>query len=293
MTEDRAGLIAALVSFVCWGLSPAFFKFLGAVSPAIIIGHRVIWAALLLAAFLYWRDGRAMRSALRLEPRQYLGLAITAALISGNWLLFVWAVNNGQVLATSLGYFINPLITVLLGLVVLRERLGPRKQVAVVIATVATIGLGWILGEPPWIALGLAFSFGIYGLLRKMLRVRPLVGLLWETLLMLPLALWYLGGVAGFDAAWTTIATTDRLLLVVSGLVTIVPLIAFNIAAQKLPLNTLGFLQYLAPTISFVLAVFVYREPFGLAQLVAFSGIWVALVLFTLPERRVREASPG
>jgi chloramphenicol-sensitive protein RarD len=195
-----------------------------------------------------------------------------------NWLIFVWAVTHDQILATSLGYFINPLVNILLGVVFLHERLTKTQLIALSIATAATIFLGVYIGKPPWLALFLAFSFGLYGFVRKQLDVKPLVGLMWETLLMLLPAMLYLLYIAKPIPQSTEMNT----LLFFSGLVTVIPLIAFNYAAKKLTFTLIGFLQYIAPTISFAIAVLFYGESFTLGHQVAFSGIWLALLLISL-----------
>lgn len=286
MTARRTGWLAGIGSYVFWGLAPLFFKLLDHLPAPVVIAHRILWAAVLLGALLLLRDGRSLPATLAIGGRRVAGLTLTGILVAGNWLLFVWAVSAGQVLATSLGYFINPIVTVLLAMLVLRERLTARQRAGLAIAALATLGLALHVGEPPWISLGLAGSFGLYGLARKMLAVPALIGLFWETLLLLPLAMAYLLFVVGPEGAWLGLTAADRLLLSAAGLVTLLPLAGFNVAAQRLPLATLGFLQYIAPSLSFLLAVFVFREPFGGAQLLAFGGIWSALLLFSLPARR-------
>ena len=276
--DIRAGLYAGLATYLFWGFAPAYFVLLAHVAAPTIIAHRVIWAALILVLFLLIRDGRALPGKLRLSARQIGGLCLSGALIGGNWLIFIWAVAHQQIIATSLGYFINPLISVLLGMVFLSERLYGPQWLAVAIAAASTLYLAVFIGEPPWIALSLAFSFGFYGLVRKRLDVGPMVGLLGETALLLPLAIVYLAAFAPAPAG-----DDDRTLalLIGSGLVTVLPLVGFNYAAKRLSLAAVGFLQYLAPSISFCLAVFIYREPLSTEKLVAFVGIWIALIIFT------------
>jgi chloramphenicol-sensitive protein RarD len=284
-SQQRSGIIAALSAFVFWGFVPVYFKTLVAVDALEVIAHRIIWAIPMLALFLWFRDGRAFLTRLRLPARTVAGLALSGTLVALNWLTFVWAVNNDQVMATSLGYFITPLVNVLLGLVVLKERLSAVQTTSVLIAAAGTIYLGWFLGTPPWVSLMLAFSFGAYGLVRKSLAAGPMVGLLWEAGLLLAPALIYLCWryVAG-GLSFATGAISLDLLLIGSGLVTILPLIWFNVAAKKLPLSVLGFFQYTAPTISFLLAVFLYQEAFTRGHAVAFSCIWLALALISLEQ---------
>jgi chloramphenicol-sensitive protein RarD len=295
---QRTGIAAALAAYLIWGLAPIYFKQIQAVPPLEIIVHRILWSIPLLAGFLYLREGRDFLRRMRLPRRTLLALAGTGALVAVNWLLFVWAVVNGQILSTSLGYFINPLIMFLLGFVFLRERLTRLQVIAVAIAGSGTLYLGWYQGQPPWIALALAFSFGFYGLFRKMLGVGPMVGQLWETLLLaLPASLflawrWQSGSLA-FGQGDTTLDG----LLILTGLITVLPLVWFNVAARHLPLSTVGFFQYIAPSLTFLLSVFVYGEAFTPGHAVAFGCIWFALLLVSIQSvlraRRLRAARSG
>ncbi|MEM1412250.1 MAG: EamA family transporter RarD [Pseudomonadota bacterium] len=286
---QRSGLIAALAAYVAWGLMPIFFKWLGAVNPWEIIAHRIVWAIPILLLFLFFRDGKALWVKLRLSRRQLAWLTVSGLLIGANWLIFVWAVVNDRVLATSLGYFINPLMNVAFGFLFLGERMTPVQKWAVGIAAAGTAYLAIYLGQPPWVSLALALSFALYGLVRKRLDVGPMTGLLWENLLLLGPALAFLG----WAAARGTLdflhgpPQTDGL-LVLSGLITVLPLIWFNMAAQRLALTTIGFIQYLAPSMTFSLAVFLWGEPFTRGHAVAFGCIWFALVLVTLAPLRQR-----
>jgi chloramphenicol-sensitive protein RarD len=286
---------AALAAYIFWGLAPIYFKQIESVPALEIIGHRVLWSIPLLAAFLYLRDRRDFFRRMRLPRKTLLALAGTGLLVAVNWLIFVWAVVHGQILATSLGYFINPLVTFLLGFLFLKERLTPLQVFAVAVAAAGTVYLGWFLGSPPWIALALAFSFGSYGLFRKMLNVGPMVGLLWETLLMALPALLFIAW-----RSWNGALVFGRGdgvqdgLLVLAGLVTVLPLVWFNVAARLLPLSLVGFFQYIAPSLSFLLSVFVYGEVFTRGHAVAFSCIWFALVLVSTDSViRMRRARVG
>lgn len=288
-------MTAALAAYIFWGLAPIYFKQIESVPALEIIGHRVLWSIPLLAAFLYLRDRRDFFRRMRLPRKTLLALAGTGLLVAVNWLIFVWAVVHGQILATSLGYFINPLVTFLLGFLFLKERLTPLQVFAVAVAAAGTVYLGWFLGSPPWIALALAFSFGSYGLFRKMLNVGPMVGLLWETLLMALPALLFIAW-----RSWNGALVFGRGdgvqdgLLVLAGLVTVLPLVWFNVAARLLPLSLVGFFQYIAPSLSFLLSVFVYGEVFTRGHAVAFSCIWFALVLVSTDSViRMRRARVG
>ncbi len=293
LSPTATGLIAALFAFGFWGVAPLYFKLLGQVAALEIIGHRILWSAVFLGAFLLWRDGPGFWRQLALRKRDLAMLALSGTLVAINWLVFVWAVIHEQVLATSLGYFINPLISVLLGMLFLGEQLSKLRWLAFVVAMASTIWMTVHIGELPWVALSLAVSFAFYALVRKRLAVGPLKGLLWEAILLsLPVALYFLIVGSSGQFAFGRGDHTINLLLIGSGLVTLLPLLAFNIAAKNLELSVLGFVQYLAPTISFILAVFVFREPFDLQRLLAFCGIWLALLLFSidpiLRRRRLR-----
>jgi chloramphenicol-sensitive protein RarD len=215
--------------------------------------------------------------------------------VSINWVVFVWAVANDHILDTSLGYFGTPLVSVLLGYVFLKERLSRLQLIAVIVAAAGTLYLAWYLGRPPWIAITLAVSFGLYGLLRKRLTVGPMLGLLWETALMFPVALIYLLWLhSSSGLQFLNVSTSIDLLLIGSAFVTVLPLIWFNMAAQKLPLSILGFFQYLAPTMSFLIAVFMYGESFTAGHAVAFACIWLGLALVSIePFRHARRRLRG
>jgi chloramphenicol-sensitive protein RarD len=237
----------------------------------------------MLAGFLLLRDGRAFWQRLRLRPRTLMILLVSGCLVVLNWLIFVWAIVNGQVLATSLGYFIGPLVNFLLGFLFLHERMTRVQQIGVVIAASGTVYLGWFLGTPPWISLCLAFSFGIYALVRKMLDVGPMVGLLWETVLLATPALAFVAWSAGRGSLYFGSAGIGQdVLLALAGLVTVLPLVWFNVAARSLRLITLGFFQYIAPSMTFLLSVFVYGEAFTKGHAVAFGCIWFALAMISV-----------
>lgn len=281
-STQQTAVIVALLTFGFWGVAPVYFKWLDAVDPIVIIAHRIVWALATLLLFLRLRDGGDFWRRLIIPPRIVAGLLLSGILVSTNWFIFVWAVSNGQILETSLGYYINPLVNVLLGMMFLGERLRPLQWAAVLVAAAGTAWMAIAVGELPWPALALAFSFGFYGLVRKKLPVGPLVGLTWETALLLPVAVVLL--VIADQWAFQGISLADRWLLFGTGLVTILPLVGFAFAAQRLSLSIIGFFQYLAPSISFLIAVFVYNEPLGQAKLMAFVAIWFALVMYTFSE---------
>jgi chloramphenicol-sensitive protein RarD len=275
-----------LVSSSIWGFSPVYFKLLGFADAIEIVAHRVVWSVAILALVIaVSRQGARLAA---LGWRQLRWLAVSGLLIAGNWGVFIWALQHGRLVETSLGYFINPLVSVVLGALLLGEWLRAMQWLALVLAAVGVLNEIVSVGVVPWLGLALAFSFGFYGLVRKQLDVGSVAGLAIETLLMLPIAVGYLflsatAGAAtpGADQA----ARTDwheLLLLSFSGVVTVVPLVCFAAAAQRLRLGTLGLFQYVSPTITFLLAILVYGEPFRRAQFVTFGCIWAALAIFSL-----------
>ncbi|HHL32166.1 MAG TPA: EamA family transporter RarD, partial [Oceanospirillales bacterium] len=257
--NHHKGLAAALFCFIFWGFAPIYFKLIKQVPAIDIIAHRVIWGALFLLVFLLFKEHKKLFEVLKIPPKQFFILFISGLLVASNWLMFVWAVTHDQILATSLGYFINPLVNIFFGTLFLHERLTSTQKWALVIAASTTLYLGYYIGEPPWIALFLATTFGLYGLVKKKVQVKPLVGLMWETLLlMIPAIIYLLFYAPQLPAAIDN--SNTYILLFFAGLVTILPLIGFNYATKKLSLTLIGFLQYIAPTISFLIAVIFYGE---------------------------------
>jgi chloramphenicol-sensitive protein RarD len=282
----RHGVFAGLAAYLIWGLVPVFFKQIAEVPADEIIAHRVVWAMALMTALIGF--GRGFGDALRVAriPAQLARIALASALMIINWLTFVWSVNSGHILETSLGYFILPLFNVALGVLLLKERLRPLQWLAVVLAAIGVFVEAVRVGGLPWISLVLAGSFGIYGLLRKQLPLDAASGLFLETVCMLPVALAWLAwltlsGQSHFAGGPQLIAARD-LMLIATGAVTAIPLLLFAVAARRLPLNMMGFLQYLAPSITFLLAVFVYHEPLDLSRALAFASIWLGLAVYTV-----------
>ncbi|MGL5285458.1 MAG: EamA family transporter RarD [Aeromonas sp.] len=280
---QRQGVIFALSAYTLWGLAPIYFKHLTEVPAGEILTHRIIWSfVLLLVLVLAKRQWHKVQMVLG-RPRLLLLLTLTSLLIGANWLLFIWAVNNGHMLDTSLGYYINPLLNVVLGMLFLGERLRRLQWAAV---AMAAIGVGVQLiafGSLPWIALVLAVSFSCYGLIRKKLALDALTGLLMETLVLLPAAAIYLWGIA--DSATSHMGDNTlslNLLLIAAGLITTAPLLCFTAAATRLRFSTLGFFQYISPSLTFLLAVTQYGEHLSHDKVITFACIWSALVLFSL-----------
>ncbi len=280
--QGAYGVAFALAGFGIWGLAPIYFKAVGHVPSVEVVAHRVVWSVLFLGG-LVAIAGRWRELARDLCSAGQLGVLLaTTTLLSANWLVFIWAIQNNRLLECSLGYFINPLVNVVLGVMFLGERLNARQIVAVTLASVGVSNLVWDFGAVPWVALVLAFTFGFYGLLRKRLGADARRGLFVETLLMSPVALGYLLWLAAEDAgAFGRLGSSTDLLLVAAGVVTSVPLLLFLEAARRVRLSTLGLMQYLAPTLQFLLAVLVYAEPFTRAHLVTFGCIWAALAIYT------------
>ncbi len=286
---QTTSLAAGFVTFLAWGLIPIFFKELAEAPPVEIVAHRVVWATLLIAIFV-WATGQGERiMSLLMRPRLTLGLFGTSGLLTLNWLVFIWAVNNDRVLETSLGYFINPLVSIALGVAFLGERLRTVQWVAVALAVVGVGVMAVGHGALPWIPLTLAVSFGLYGLIRKVMPVDPVGGLLIETLIMTPVSLGYLVWLGSTGAgAFLTVSRTLDIMLMLTGVATAIPLTLFVIAARGLRLATLGFMQYLAPSTTFLLGVFLYREPLTPALLTTFAFVWAGLALYSFDMIRRR-----
>lgn len=290
---SRSGLAYGLAAYGLWGVMPIYFKQIADVPAVDIVAHRIVWSVVVLAAFLTlaraWGELRRAVAA----PRTLALLALTAVLIAANWLLYVYAINNGHILAGSLGYYLNPLANILLGRFLLGEHLTRRQWWAVALAAAGVAVLATGALDTLWISLLLCFSFASYGLLRKVAPVESLAGLSVETGLLAPFALFWLllGGASG--VALLAHPQPTMAMLAAAGLISTVPLLCFTAAARRLPYSTVGMLQFLAPTLQFALAVFVYGEPLTTAHLVAFAAIWAALGLYAsslVPQRR--EAGP-
>lgn len=280
--EQRRGLAITAFTFTLWGLVPVYWHLLKAVPSQQIIAHRIIWSTVLVVAFLLLSVGTGWWKPIAAQKRALPTLALSSLAIAFNWGLYIWAINAGHVIETSLGYFINPLVSVLLGVVVLKERLRGLQWLAV---GCAALGVAWLTvdaGRPPWIALGLACSFGLYGLLRKLISVDPVAGLGVESLyLFLPaigFALWSENGHGGaFFSGW---GWKNDVLLILGGAVTALPLIGFAYGVKRIPLSLVGILQYIAPSLGLLLGVFFFREAFDTAKAIGFAAIWTGLVLF-------------
>jgi chloramphenicol-sensitive protein RarD len=279
----QTGILSAALAFLCWGLFPLYFHAIDEVPPLQILAHRMIWSLLFLLVVLAVRRQWGWLSVAR-QPRVLGVFVASACLLSVNWLIYIWSVNNGHVIEASLGYFINPLVNIMLGYLLLKERLRRPQWLAIGVAALGVAWLTWQAGTIPWIALSLAASFGGYGLMRKIAPLGALEGLSFETMVLFPLAAAY--------AAWLTVhgqnafinipSNTTRMLLMAAGPVTAIPLLLFAGAARRIPLSVLGLLQYVTPTMQFMLGVWLFHEAFTAERLVGFVMIWIALALFAL-----------
>ncbi len=280
-SELRLGFLSAFGAYLLWGGLPLYFRAIDHIAPEEILAHRILWglptALLFIAAATRWKE---LRGAL---TRRRIGyLAISATLIAVNWLVYIWAVSVERVTEASLGYFINPLVSVLIGMVFFSETLRRAQWVAIAIAAIGVGVLTWELGRLPWVSLALCFSFATYGAVRKKVAVDSRVGFAIETAILFPVALiwlsWFQTTPSG---SWLGDGGWDWVALPLLGPITAVPLILFALAAKRLKLATIGMMQYLTPTLQFLIAILVFREPFGLVDAIAFGFIWTALIIFT------------
>ena len=277
------GIWYGVGAYVLWGFFPIYWKFLHSVPALQVIGHRIGWSFILLAVYVLatkqWQDFRSVAF-----KAKTIGIySIAAVLLSFNWLIYVWGVNAGFIVETSLGYFINPLLSVLLGVIFLRERLRPLQWIPVGLAATGVVYLTFVYGRLPWIALSLAFSFGFYGFVKKLSPLGSLYGLTLETGIVFPIALIYLAAVGlNGSGAFLQNGTFVDVLLIGAGVVTTIPLLMFASAAKQIPLTLIGLLQYIAPTLQFLIGVFVYKESFDFAHFIGFAIVWVALIMFAV-----------
>lgn len=290
--ELRLGFLSAFGAYLIWGGLPLYFRALDHIAPQEMLAHRILWglptALIFITLAARWKDLRAA-----LTPRRVGYLAISATLIALNWLVYIWAVSAERVTEASLGYFINPLVSVLLGMIFFSEKLRPAQWAAIAVAAVGVGVLTWELGRLPWVSLILCFTFATYGAVRKFVIVDSRIGFAVETALLFPVAfVWMTWFQSTSGGGWMGEGGLDYLLLPLAGPITAVPLILFALAAKRLKLATIGMMQYLTPTLQFLIAVLIFREPFGAVDAVAFALIWTALAIFTtdsvLGERKAR-----
>ena len=278
---ETSGWIFGISAFVLWGFIPIYFKFVSHVSAEEILAHRIAWCVPFTLLFMFFLKKRVLIASILSDRKLLLGLMLSTLLISCNWYVFTWAVTHEKILATSLGYFINPILSILLGVFFFSERLSKFQWAAVAFVCIGVFNQIINYGEIPWIALTLATSFGFYGFVRKKLAVDSLNGLLVETLIAFPFAVGYMiWQISESKALFLNYSSVTDVLLISGGIITAVPLILFAAAAKKIPLNSIGFLQFIAPSISFIIATQYYLEPLGTEQLLSFIFIWIGLAMY-------------
>lgn len=285
----RTGMMAALSTYLIWGVLPLYWNLLARAEANEILAHRIVWSFVFMVVVLMvtkrWQSFKEDCRALWQDKKRGAILLLAAFTISLNWLTYIWAVNHDHVIDTSIGYYINPLMSVLFGIVFFRERISGLKKISLLLAAIGIVLMTYQLGKLPWVAVVLAVSFSVYGALKKQLHLNPFSSITLETLLMMPFAVPYIGILMMSPANHFSLATPDlALYLMGTGVVTAVPLVLFSYGANLLPLNVLGFFQYISPTIGLLLGIFFFHETFGLAQISALGFVWAAIVLFTVAE---------
>ncbi len=275
------GILYGIGAYILWGFFPIYWKMLHGVPAAQVIAHRIAWSFILLAVYVIFTNQWQEFRKLAFNAKTVGLYALAGILLSINWLIYVWGVNSGFIVETSLGYFINPLLSVLMGVIFLKERLRPTQWIPITIVAIGVVYLTFVYGRLPWIALSLAFSFGIYGLVKKLAPLGSLYGLTLETAIVFPFALAYLlfVDITGAGVFFHDIAAINWL-LIGAGVVTTVPLLMFASAAKQIPLTMIGILQYIAPTLQFLIGVFLYEEPFDRSHFIGFGIVWLALIIF-------------
>jgi chloramphenicol-sensitive protein RarD len=288
--ENATGIIYTAGSYLLWGILPIYWKFINEVPALEILAHRVIWSFIFVLIIVVLLKRKLLKNFFQVQMSQkktWLGLFLASLFISINWFTYIYAVNTNHIVEASLGYYVNPLVTVLLGVLVLREKMNVWQLVSFVLAGIGVIYMTLSVGKLPWISLVLALSFGFYGLSKKLIKVDSILGLLLETLFVLPFALLFLAYLGVTDQhSFSTGSLKSDLFLLGSGIATALPLLWFGIGAQKIPLYIVGFLQYIAPSISLIIGVLMYGETFTKDHVVTFACIWTAIALFTISNIR-------
>lgn len=287
-SHGKADIVYPIAAYCLWGILPIYWKVMKQLPAGDILAHRIFWSFLFLAVIISsmrrWSEFRQAFTSIR----SLLSISVAAILISANWLIYIWAVNNNHIVEASLGYYINPLLTILLGVVVLREKSDVWQIVAILLAFAGVGLLTYQFGEVPWVAVSLAVSFALYGLVKKLSKLSPLTGLAAETMMVAPLALGYLYmQVSGTTAIYEHLSHGMIVMILLTGVVTSVPLLLFAQGAKRVSLTTLGFVQYLSPSLSLVIGIFIYKEPFTLAYQISFGLIWIALAIYSFSRKEV------
>jgi chloramphenicol-sensitive protein RarD len=285
-SQQNTGIIYTISAYILWGFLPIYWKLVDHVSAGEVLAHRIIWSFVLMIGIVFftknWTNFIVECKGIIASKSKLIGISLASIFISLNWLTFIWAVNSGHIVQASLGYYINPLISIVLGVVILKERLTRGQLIALVIAGLAVINLTISFGVFPWIALILAFTFGIYGLLKKTVDVGATAGLTIETMIVTPMAAIYLLVIpkGAFLAESVSLDLTTPLLLIGTGIATATPLLLFAHGAKRIPLALLGFLQYISPTIMLIIGIFIFKETFSTVHLISFALIWISLIIF-------------
>lgn len=288
----KQGVFYAIAAYFMWGLLPLYWKVFQAMGAWEILAHRIVWSVVFVAIIIVvTKRVRKLRESIT-GAKMVGALIVCSLLISANWLLYIWAVNNDQVMQTSLGYYMNPLITVLMGVIFLKEKMHVGQWISLALASCGVLYITIQYGEFPWVALSLALTFAFYGLAKKLVKLEAIIGLAWETLFVAPIALAYLLMIQinGTETV-SALAWWQVLLLTLAGVGTALPLYWFAQAAARLPLSMIGFIQYLSPTISLLSAIFLFHEPFTTTHMISFSLIWGALIIFTVSSIRKKPTS--
>lgn len=291
-TETKSGIIYAGASYVIWGILPIYWKLLGDVGSDEILANRIFWSFIFMIFILIftkkWGNFVSTLKGLKENKKQFADLAVASFLVSGNWFIYIWAVNSNHMIQTSLGYYINPLISVFLGMFVLKEKLSIAQYVSFILAFIGVLIITISFGEIPWVAIGLAFTFGLYGLAKKLIKLDSSVGLALETMVVAPISLIYMIYLAiNGTQAFLSISLKTDILLIGAGAATAIPLLYFAKGAQRISLATLGILQYVSPTLTLILGVFLYNEHFSKVHLISFLFIWSALAVYSLASTKM------
>lgn len=298
LQNRRKGLWAAIACYIIWGILPLYWKLLSGAGAYEILAHRIIWSFVFMTVLLLFLGmGPLFRDTVKsLCTHRIKGALMIAAsfLITANWCIFIWAVTHDHIVDSSFGYYINPLVNVFLGVLLFHEKLSKLKWFSIIIALIGIIGMSVELGRLPLVSVSLAFTFALYGAAKKKLHINPFVSITLETLLVLPLALWYAGSLyLSGEGHFLVGNAAMNWLFIGAGIVTATPLVLFSSGANNLPLNVLGFCQYLSPSLSLLLGIFLYHEPFNVVQITGFSVIWISLVLFTISDFREQRHMAG
>ncbi|WP_303051982.1 EamA family transporter RarD [uncultured Dialister sp.] len=298
LQNRRKGLWAAIACYIIWGILPLYWKLLSGAGAYEILAHRIIWSFVFMTVLLLFLGmGPLFRDTVKsLCTHRIKGALMIAAsfLITANWCIFIWAVTHDHIVDSSFGYYINPLVNVFLGVLLFHEKLSKLKWLSIIIALIGIIGMSVELGRLPLVSVSLAFTFALYGAAKKKLHINPFVSITLETLLVLPLALWYAGSLyLSGEGHFLVGNAAMNWLFIGAGIVTATPLVLFSSGANNLPLNVLGFCQYLSPSLSLLLGIFLYHEPFNVVQITGFSVIWISLVLFTISDFREQRHMAG